>query len=93
MFYTSIVIVSGYTDLDDEFLQHIGGINRNSSIKVLDPDIDEDQEWNSTEVIKNSSYYDSENLSSTLQTCKNKFTIFSTNIQSIKAKLMNWDYL
>ncbi len=87
VFYTSIVIVSGYTDLDDEFRQHIGGINGNSFIKVLDPDIDEDQESNSPEVIKLSSYYDSENLSSTLQTCKNKFIIFSTNIQSINAKI------
>ncbi len=63
VFYTSIVIVSGYTDLDDEFLQHIGGINVNLFIKVLDPDIDEDQESNKPKVIKHSSYYDSENLS------------------------------
>ena len=64
--------------LDNEFLQHIGGINDNSLIKILDPDM---------EIITHSSYYDYERLCSTLQTCKNKFTIFSTNIQSINSKI------
>jgi len=76
-----------YTDLDHEFLQHIGGTNRNSFIKVINPDIDEDCESNSPEIINHSSYYDSEKLSSLLQTSKNKFTVFSTNIQSINAKI------
>ncbi len=73
--------------LYNEFLQHIGGINDNSFIRVLDPDIDEDNELNCPQIISHSSYYDSEKLSIILQTCKNKFTIFSTNIQSINAKI------
>ncbi len=42
---------------------------------------------NYTQIISHSSYYDFEKLSLTLQACKNKFTIFSTNIQSINAKI------
>ncbi len=38
-------------------------------------------------IINHSSYYDSGTLLSTLQTCKNKFTILSTNIKSINAKI------
>ncbi len=80
-FYTA-----SYTKLDNEFLQNIGGINGHSLIKVLDPEIDEDEE-NFPKIINHSSYYDSEKLASTLQKCKNKFTILSTNIQSINAKI------
>ncbi len=73
--------------LDNEFLQHIGGINDNSFIRVLDPDIDEDNELNCPQIISYSSFYDSEKLSIILQTCQNKIIIFSTNIQSINAKI------
>ncbi len=56
-------------------------------IRVLDPDIDEDNELNCPQIISHSSYYDSEKIFIILQTCINKFTIFSTNIQSINAKI------
>ncbi len=82
-----IVITTGDLELDNKFLQHIGGINDNSFIRFLDPDIDEDNELNCPQIISHSSYYDSENISTILQTCKNKFTIFSTNRQSINAKI------
>ncbi len=59
--------------LDNEFIQHIGGINDNSFIRVLDPDIDEDNELNCPQIISHSLYYDSEKLSILLQTCKHKF--------------------
>ncbi len=75
------------TNLDDKFLQHISGINENSFIKVLNSDIDDDNELNCPQIISHSFYYDSEKLSTTLQTCKTKFTIFSSNIQSINAKI------
>ncbi len=54
---------------------------------MIDPDIEEDNDLNCTQIITHSSYYDSEKLTTTLQACKNRFTIFSTNIQSINAKI------
>ncbi len=80
-------ITTSYSKLDNEFLQNIGGINDNSFVKILNPEIDEDCEENCSQIINHSSYYDSGTLSSTLQTCKNKFTILSANIQSINAKI------
>ncbi len=56
-------------------------------VKILDNDGDEDDESNCPQIISHSSYYDFEKLSLTLQACKNKFTIFSTNIQYINAKI------
>jgi prefoldin subunit 5 len=49
--------------------------------------MNEDNESNIPEIINHSSYYDFEQLSAKLQTCKSKFTIFSSNIQSINAKI------
>ncbi len=66
---------------------HIGGINDNSFIRVIDLDIDDDNELNCPQIISHSSYYDYGKLSTTLQACKYKFTIFSRNIQSINAKI------
>ncbi len=56
-------------------------------VKILDNDGDEDDELNCPQIISHSSYYDFEKLLLILQACKNKFTIFSTNIQSINAKI------
>ncbi len=75
-----IFIAACLTNLDDKFLHHIGGINENSFIKDLNSDIDDDNELNCPQIISQSSYYDSEKLSTTLHTCKTKFTIFSSNI-------------
>ncbi len=75
------------TKLDNTFLQNIGGVNGNSFVNMLNPEIDEECEENFPQIIYHSSYYDSGALSSTLQTCKNTFTILSTNIQFINAKI------
>ncbi len=80
-------ITTSYTELDNEFLQNICWINGNSFVNMLNPEIDEECEENCPQIINHSSYYDSGTLSSTLQTCKNKFTIRSTNIHSINAKI------
>ncbi len=40
------LFVTGDSRLDNTFLQHISGINDNSSIRVLDPDIDDENELN-----------------------------------------------
>ncbi len=55
-----------FTDLDHDFLKHIGGVQNNSFLKVLDSDIDENDD---------------------LIQPQNKFSIFSTNIQSINANI------
>ncbi len=82
------IIATVVSRLDNEFLQHICGINDNSFIRVLDPDIDEDNELNYPQInYSHSSYYASDKISTILQTCKNKFTVFSTNIQSINTKI------
>ncbi len=49
-----IQVIQGLSD--NEFLQHISGINDNSFIRVLDPDIDEDNELNCPQIISHSSY-------------------------------------
>ncbi len=42
--YVYTIIVTGVSRLDNVFLQHIDEINDNSLIRVLDPDINEDNE-------------------------------------------------
>ena len=74
------------TLLDEDILKNIGGVENNSFVKIIDADIDEDDDMNQIQVMHHSSYYDFENLKSTLNNYKNKFSIFSTNIQSINAK-------
>ncbi len=74
-------------NLDHDFLEHIGGVQNNSFIKVLDSDIDENDDLIQPHIINHSPYYDFEKLSLTLNSYKNKFSIFSTNIQSINAKI------
>jgi hypothetical protein len=74
------------TVIDQNILKNIGGVENNSFVKIIDADIDENDDMNQVRVIHHSSYYDFENLKSTLNKHKNKFSIFSTNIQSINAK-------
>ena len=70
--------------LDEDILKGVGGIDNNSFINIAsvggtDPE-------DSLQVIKHSPYYDNEMLTSLLKNKHNVFTIFSTNIQSIRAK-------
>ncbi len=75
--------------LDNEFLQHIGGINDNSFIKVLYPDIDKYNELNCPQIISLSSYCDSEKLSTILQTCKISSQFLVQTYSLLMQKLMN----
>ncbi len=61
-------------------------MDNNSFVKIIDEDVNYDEDMNQIQVIHHSSYYDIENLKSSLKNCKNKFSIFSTNIQSINVK-------
>ncbi len=51
------IIIISYTKLDNEFLQNIGGIDGNSFVTILEPDIEENNE-NYPKMINHSSYYD-----------------------------------
>ncbi len=75
------------TDLDKAFLHHVGGISNKSFVQILDADSDDNDDSNQPPFIQHSSYYDFEKLTSTLKNFKNKFSIFSSNIQSINAKI------
>ncbi len=67
--------ISELNEVSRQFLHHIGGINDNSFIRVLDPDVDDNNKLNCPQIISHSSYYDSKKIFTKLQTCKNKFTI------------------
>ncbi len=75
-------------DLDRDFLQHVGGMEGNSFINILQKDSEtgEDENYNQPEIISHSPYYEFDKLISTLTGRKNEFSIFNTNIQSIRIK-------
>jgi hypothetical protein len=77
---------SALGDLDKEFLQHMGGVDGNSLINILETDADENLESYQPQIICHSPYYDHDKLVSTLTKSKNYFSILSTNAQSINAK-------
>ncbi len=74
------------TDLDKAFLQYVVVIINKSFVQILDADSDDNDDSNQLPIIQHSSYYDFEKFTSTLNNFKNKFSIFSSNIQSINAK-------
>ncbi len=57
-------------NLDHDFLEHIGGVQNNSLIKVLDSDIDENDDLIQPQIINHSPYYDFEKVSLTLNSYK-----------------------
>ncbi len=67
-------------------LQTISRVGSNSFVQIIDADV-EDDEHEQTNNISHSSYYDFNQLSTTLNNSKNKLNIFSTNIQNINAKI------
>ena len=80
------------TNRDDEFLHFFGGVENNSFVNILQTNIDSDDDEThcAPQIIKHSPYYDSTELAPTLENQKTGFSILSTNIQSINAKI---DYL
>lgn len=52
-------------DLDKDFLQHVGGIEKNSFINVLHANTDNDDDDDEIQIISHSPYYDMDNLIST----------------------------
>ncbi len=56
-----------------------------SFVKIIDTYIDEDENINQIPMMHHSSYYDIDNLESTLNNYKNKFRTFTTNLQRISS--------
>ena len=72
---------------DSTILMQFGGVDRNSLIRILNPN-DEVQSifYNEPSIIKNSPYYNDEKLINELNTKTNNFNIFSLNCESINSK-------
>ncbi len=73
-------------NLDKDFLQHVGGIENNSFMNLLQTETDINGKIKQPQIISHSPYHDMEKLIPLLTKSKNGFSIFSTNIQSIQAK-------
>ncbi len=54
-------------DLDNDFLQHLGGVDNNSLINILEIDTNENLDSDQLQLICHSPYYDSNKLFSTLK--------------------------
>ncbi len=77
-----------YSKFDREFLCNLGGVEHNSFLAKIDPYPEEYEENEEpTIIIDHSSYYDIENLIAVMNKNKKQFSIFSTNIESINAKI------
>ena len=72
--------------MDSDILRHIGGKENKSLIRLIESDSNLDDE-NEPCIIKHSSFHDFNKLVSVLKNCKDKFSVFSTNIGSIRAKM------
>ena len=72
---------------DSNILMHFGGLDRNSLIRILNPN-DEDQSifYDEPSIMKNSPYYHDEKLINELNTKTNNFNILSLNCESINSK-------
>ena len=81
---------SNFTSLDKDILRGIGGTEATHSfIRINDSETDLTEiSENETEpcIIRHSSYHTIEDITSILQNNVNKFSIFSSNIQSLQAK-------
>ena len=69
--------------LDETFLSYLGGINNNDLINILDANLIDNCE---PQLIRRSSYYDTDKFTELTQTKKSSFSVLSTNIQSINSK-------
>ena len=69
--------------LDETLLSYLEGINNNDLINILDTNLIDNYE---PQLIRRSSYYDSDKFTKLTQTKKSCFSVLSTNIQSINSK-------
>ncbi len=76
-----LIIVINYSNinLDRDFLQHVGDMDCNSFINILQTNTEtgEDENYNQPEIISHSPCYEVDKLISTLTSRKNEFSTFS----------------
>jgi hypothetical protein len=72
---------------DEAFLHAQGGTKLNSLNNILNPDNTVNDENDQINIIKHSHYYDNNNFNLILNSKHNCFSILSTNIQSLNAKM------
>ena len=72
---------------DSNILMHFGCLDRNSLIRILNPN-DEDQSifYDKPSIMKNSPYYHDDKLNNELNTKTNNFNILSLNCENINSK-------
>ena len=68
------------TNSYDLFLQYYGGVHNNCLNNILHSTNDETNESDSLPIMKTSSYYDTDDFKSLVNTKINSFGILSTNI-------------
>ena len=76
-----------YSKFDKAFLSNLGGIEKNSLLKKINPYPEENEENEEPVIIDHSSYYDHEDIIAVLKKYKKQFSIYSTNIESINSKI------
>ncbi len=76
-----------FTKIDKDFLKIFGGFEKKSFINILDSEYDKHEYIHQPQIGRHSAYYDYEYLIPILCKNKNNFSTFSTNIQSINAKI------
>ncbi len=73
-------------DLDKYFVQHLGGVDNNSLINILDMDTNENLDSDQPQLICHSPYYDSNKFISTLKKGKDEFSILRKKCSIYKCK-------
>ena len=72
---------------DEQYLSYTDEIQCNCLKNSIDQNINTDDETNTCQLIKHTSYYDVEQFKHLADTHKDEFSVLSSNIQSINAKL------
>ncbi len=73
--------------LDEQYFPYIDEMECNCLKSIIDQNLNTDEENNTCQLIKHTSYYDVEQFKHLAYTHNDEFTVLSSNIQSINAKL------
>ncbi len=89
--FCGIQIIIGNTD---NFLKQFGVIENNSLINTLQTDEDHEKNLIQMQIITNGTYYDyNEDFMQSLAKTQDQFSIFTTNIQSIRARFDEFKFI
>ena len=71
--------------LDEQYFSYIDEMECNCLKNIIDNNLNTDEDNNTCQLIKHTSYYDVEQFKHLAHTHKDEFNVFSSNIQSINA--------